>query len=308
MPKIKDMILENWHLKLMAILLAGILWLFIQGEPGTVTTVTAPVQVQVPGGMEISRGLPSTVQVIIRGTVGDLTCNINLQNTQEGETRVTLTRDNIRSPKGLGIEVIQVNPSQVVLMIERTVQKTVPITVPVQGDVADGMEVYEKIPNPNRVTITGPRSHIEVVEEVSTEIIDLDGQNQSANFRVGLNFKDGTIRSSITEPIWVEIRIGPRRKMYVVRDVPLDLEGSPYLASPDAVDVEVMAPDNLKDALVPANFRLTMDLKALESAVFPVKAKPKVWFQESWAGVIKVGETKPREVTVRRKDAPPPKN
>ncbi len=108
MPKIKDMILENWHLKLMAILLAGILWLFIQGEPGTVTTVTAPVQVQVPGGMEISRGLPSTVQVIIRGTVGDLTCNINLQNTQEGETRVTLTRDNIRSPKGLGIEVIEV--------------------------------------------------------------------------------------------------------------------------------------------------------------------------------------------------------
>jgi YbbR domain-containing protein len=300
---IKEKILENWMLKILAILLAWILWLFIQGEPSrTPTMVTAPVKVQVPEGMEISSGLPSTVQVTIRGTAQSLTCNIDLKDAKEGENKITLTRDNIEAPNRLGIEVTQVNPSQITLMLEKTISKMVPITVPVQGEVADGYEIYEKIPSPSVVEITGPRSYIKPVEEVSTDVIDVSDLDQNFKIPVSLNFKDGTIRSSITDPIWVEIRVGPRRKEFYVNNVPLVIKDESYTATPQQVDIHIMAPENLQPELVPDNFSATILTQNLDKSTLTAKVKPVISYREGWRGEIKEMGTRPPEVTVRKRD------
>jgi YbbR domain-containing protein len=301
----KEWLLENWILKITAILLAWVLWFFIQGEPETVTRVDAPVEIQIPAGMEISSDLPSTVQVTMRGARQALTCNINLMNAGEGEHRITLTEDHIKSPKGSNVEVSQVNPPQIVVMLEKTVTKEVPITVPVQGEVADGFEVYEKIPDPNRVTITGPRSHIEPVKDETTEIIDLNGQKQSENFRVRLDIEDALIRSSISGTILVKIRVGPRRKQYVVKKVPLTLDNEAFVVTPRQIDIEVMAPEMLKDALIPGNFRATIRTQGLESAALPVAVKPEITFLEGSTGNIKIAKIKPSEIKVSRKEGAP---
>ena len=55
MPSIKEKILENWVLKITAIFLALILWLFIQSDPGRVTAVAAKVYFDnIPNGMVIT--------------------------------------------------------------------------------------------------------------------------------------------------------------------------------------------------------------------------------------------------------------
>ncbi len=299
---LKEKILENWILKILAILLAWILWLFIQGESGTVTTVTAQVKVTVPDGMEISGGFPSTVQVTIRGATQNLTCNIDLQDADEGEKRITLTKDNIETPKGFGIELSQFNPAQITLMLEKTIRKTVPITVPVQEEVADGFEIYEKVTNPRFVEITGPRSHIEPVPEVPTDIIDVSDLDQSTNYQVSLNFEDGAIRSSIIDPVWVEIRIGPRRKDYTINQVPLQIEDGSYTCSPEQINIRVMAPEDMQPLLVPDNFRAVIVTKNLNDSALPVKVKPVISYRDDWKGKIKEMGTRPSEVTVRKKD------
>jgi YbbR domain-containing protein len=297
---IKEKILENWILKITAIFLALILWLFIRGESGTVTMVNAPVEVQVPPQMEISSGLPSTVQVTMRGTSQQITCFIDLQNAKEGINKITLTADHIKTPKGFGVEVSQVKPAQLVLMLEQTISKPVPIIVPVRGKVARGYEIYDKIPNPRVVTITGPRSHIDPVKDVSTEIISLDGQKQDANFQVDLNFKDGTIRSSKSNSVWVEVRIGPRRKMFTVMKVPIDIENKDYEVNPKQISIQVIAPESLKEDLVPDNFSATVGRLVPNDAEFPVEVKPEISFIEKWQGLVVVTGTKPSEVTLRK--------
>jgi len=303
MPSLKEKLLENWFLKVLAILLAWILWLFVQGEPGTtVSRVDAPVEVQVSQGMEISSEFPSTVQVTMRGARQELKCIINLQNAEEGEHRITLTDDQIKSPKGFGIEVSQINPPQVVLKLEKTESKIVPITIPVQGEPADGFEIYEKIPKPDKVEITGPRSQIEQIDDVSSEIISLNGQNQDANFRVGLNFKDKMVRSSITEPIWVEIRIGPHRQDYFVNGVPLIFQSEDYTVSPEKIDIRVMAPKSMQPTLIPDRFSASIVFPELDDKDFPIKVKPVITFQENWKDKVKLLGTRPAEVTVNLKE------
>lgn len=302
MSFIREKLKENWILKLTAVLLAWILWLFIQGEQGTITTVTALVKVDLPSGMMISKGLPPNVQVVVRGASQDLECYIDLRGKEEGEYTVALNEDNIRFPKGLGTEVIQLTPSQLVLKLERTIQKTVPITVPYEG-LAKGYEIYKITPEPDKVTIEGPRSQIAPVEEIPTEVVDLDGQTQQSNFKVRLNIKNGAIRSSINDSIWVGIDIGVRRTLYVVKGVPVFTDESPYVSSPKRADIHVMAPEALRESLVPKHFELRIDAQSLEGAAFPVKVKLIAVPTESWSDKVKISGIKPPEVSVEPKEA-----
>ena len=65
---IKNLFLENWNLKTTALLLALILWLFVRGEPGAITVVDVPLEIQVPPSMEITNERPATIEVTMRGT------------------------------------------------------------------------------------------------------------------------------------------------------------------------------------------------------------------------------------------------
>ncbi|MBN1570290.1 MAG: YbbR-like domain-containing protein [Acidobacteria bacterium] len=217
---IKAYILENWNLKATALLLALILWLFARGESGTERVVTIPLEVQVPSQMEIVGERLTTIEVTMRSPALSAqwfdvplpTCVVDLQKAQEGEHIVILTPDNVRIPKGSRIEILQVNPTRVVLELERTVSKEIPIIVPLQGKLPEGLELYGKSQNPTSLTVTGPRSLIESLKEVATDPIPLKEQAQSARFFVNLRLKNNAIRTSWINPIQIDLQIGPEQK------------------------------------------------------------------------------------------------
>lgn len=220
---IQEYLLQNWTLKVTALLLAFILWLFVRGEPGPERVVPGvPLEVQVPRQMEITNKHPNAVEVTLRGMAfSDLwlsqpiptTCVIDLSEAHEGEHIMTLTPENVRIPKGAGIEVIRINPARVNLVLEATVSKEVPIAVPVRGEPSHGFEIYGRSPKPASVVITGPRSHIDPVQEISTEVVSIKGQNRPVRVFVGLDIKDSSVRTSLANPVEVDIPIGPRLRM-----------------------------------------------------------------------------------------------
>ncbi len=217
---IKAYILEHWNLKATALLLAMILWLFVRGEPGLERVVTIPLEVLMPSQMEIVSERLATIEVTMRGTAFSAqwfnaplpTCVIDLQKAQEGEHTVMLTPDNVRVPKGSHIEILQVNPTRVVLVLERTVSKEVPIVVPLRGKLPQGLEMYGKSQHPTSLVVTGPRSRIESLTEVTTDPISLNEQNQPAKFFVNLRLKNNAIRTSWINPVEVGLDIGPQRE------------------------------------------------------------------------------------------------
>jgi YbbR domain-containing protein len=216
---IKEFLLENWSLKLTALLLALILWMFIRGEPGPASVVRIPIQVQLPSQMEITSERPTMIEVTMRGAAFSNVwfgqplpnCIVNLQNANEGEHTVQLSADNIQVPKGSGIEVLQVNPAKALIILQKTISRLVPISAPIQGEPARGFEVYGKQIRPSSIVITGPRLHIEPVREIFTEAVSIRDQKQSGRFFVGFNIKDNLIRTAQNNPVQVDIEIGPRR-------------------------------------------------------------------------------------------------
>jgi YbbR domain-containing protein len=215
---IQEYLRENWKLKITALVLALIVWLFVRGEPGPERVVRIPLEVQVSHQMEITGERPSMIEITMRGAAfsGALfgqslpTCTIDLQGAGEGTHAVPLTIDRIKVPKGSGIEIVRVNPARVTIVLERTLSKEVPIVMPIRGEIPPGFAIYGKSSKPSSIIITGPRSHIEPIHEIATEAIAINGEKQSTRFFLNLTLKDNAIRTTVSQ-IQVDINIGPRR-------------------------------------------------------------------------------------------------
>ena len=308
---IKEYVLENWSLKVTALLLAVMLWLIVRSEPGLERVIRGvPLEVQLPRHMEITREDPISVEVTVRGAaLSDLllnqpvptTCMVDLSGAKEGEHVITLTPENVKISKGSGIDVTQVNPARVTLVLERTVSKEVPITVPVRGEPSHGFEIYDRLSRPAAMTISGPRSHVEAVREIATEAISISEQRQPVRFFVGLNIKDSFIRTSSPSPVQVDIQVGPRRKLFTVSEIPLTIDDPDYVTIPKSVLVKVLAPAQAPGDLTVANFRASVSINSVDASSLPAKVKPVVTILNNSGGTIALKDVFPSEVTIQNR-------
>ena len=305
---IKEYVLENWSLKATAVLLSLIIWLFVRGEPGAERVVSVPLEVQVPRQMEITHERPTSVEVTMRGAAFSSmwfsqplpTCVVDLQGANEGEHVITLTPENVKTSKGSGIEVLQVNPARVTLVLERRYRRKCPVVVPVRGEPASGFDVYGRSTKPSTIVITGPRSRIEPVREIPTEAVSISGQKQPVRFFVGLNIKDNAIRAPLNNPVQVDIQIGPRRKLFTVAQIPVATDDPSYLISPKQIAVQVLAPADSAAELAPADFSAFVSTKNLNAAP-SAKTKPQVGIvNNKLNGNVIIKDIYPSEVAIRK--------
>jgi YbbR domain-containing protein len=308
MKRFKEILFENRSLKLMALLLALLLWLFVRAEPGPVRVVAVPLEVQLSRNMEITNERPSTVEVTMRGAAFSTmwfsqplpTCIINLTGAAEGEHVVNLTPENIRIPKGTGIDILQVNPARVRLVLEKTITKEVPIAVPTKGEPARGYEIYGRFSKPATTLITGPRSHVDQTDEVQTEPVNINGQKQSVRSFVSLNIKDNTIRTSVSEPVQADIQIGPRRKTYTISPVPVHTDDPSFTTAPRQILLRVTAPVDMRKELAPKDFSATVAARNLDSSKLPMRVQPSIKVLGGLNGTVIIKEVEPSEVIVRK--------
>ena len=146
----KDLLLHNWHLKLISIGLAAVLWAEVARTPTSEISVSValeyenmPEQTDVFGdtGDRVDR-----VEVRLRGpsaslrtiTAQDISLSIDMRNITSGQQRVIpLSPEMVSAP--FGVEVVRVFPARVRLTVEPLATKLVRI-VPVRtGLPAEGV-------------------------------------------------------------------------------------------------------------------------------------------------------------------------
>jgi hypothetical protein len=309
---IKKLLLENWSLKATAILLSLILWLFVRGEPGPERVVAVPLEVQLSSNMEIVNERPTTVEITMRGAAFSNTwfnqplpiCIIDLQRANEGEHIVQLNPENVKTARGSGINVLQVNPARVFIVLQQTISKEVPIIAPLKGEPAYGYEIYGKQIKPSSVVITGPRLHIDPVSEISAEPVLINEQKQPGHFFVNPNLKDNFIRTSLKNPIQVDVQIGPRRKLHTVSRVSVIVSDSACISIPRQISIQVNAPINLIESISSADFSAVVDMKNINCSDLPVRMKPEIRLAGKWNEFVEIKQALPPEVTVRAAKPP----
>src|SRR5690349_18132869 len=216
---LRKLFIEDWSLKLLSLAIAVVLWLLVTGQN---QPVTAHVNVQLnfirPPALEISNDPPRTVDVMLTGsrsklddlTSLDLVATVDITDQRAGERVLRLAdRAQIALPQGIKVDGYQ--PSAIPIRLEEIVERQVPVEPKLEGQPANGFEVYAVSPNKGSVSIRGPENHVNALQKVLTESIWLAGHKESfTQSNVAIDVPDPKV--DLLEPVVnVNIEIGERR-------------------------------------------------------------------------------------------------
>jgi YbbR domain-containing protein len=215
----KDLLLRNWHLKLISLALATVLWAQVTRTPTSETGVSVPLEYQnIPPKMEVYGDTTNRVEVRLRGpssllravSAQDVSLSIDMEKMATGQEKVVpLTPDLVQKP--FGVEVVRVNPARIRLTVETTREKSVRVLPILNGFTRNGFEVERTTITPETVTIEGPESHVQEVETVSTTPISLKDRTATFTETVDLDITDPVVRVPKSTSVKVEVRIRRRK-------------------------------------------------------------------------------------------------
>ncbi|MFQ5698631.1 MAG: YbbR-like domain-containing protein [Myxococcota bacterium] len=175
-------IFHNWLYKLAALVIAAVLWAAIQGVRSEQEGIDLPVALEhVPKGVVVVEQTPSEINLRIVGSRAALRratrqlvrYPISLEGVKPGEARFAVEASRLPVPRGA--RVAARSPSTIVLRIEKRVEKRVPIRADVVGNPAPEFVVRSVEIEPRQVRLSGARSALRRIREVSTDRVDVTG-------------------------------------------------------------------------------------------------------------------------------------
>ena len=198
----KRFVLHNFGLKLLSLGLATGIWFLISPEeqPAEVALRAPVVFDHVPPQLEISSEFIPEAQVRVRGPERvirqlqptEVHAEIDLSDAKSGERTFDLTSQQVRHPSD--VRVVQVLPSQLHLAFDTRLTREVEIHPRVTGIFADGEQIVKVEADPARITVTGPRRHVERVDAATTDPIDATGTLGSAVFSANVYVSDPLVQ------------------------------------------------------------------------------------------------------------------
>jgi YbbR domain-containing protein len=208
----KRYVLHNLGLKVLSLLLATGLWLAIARDPVAEVAIRVPIEfLHVGDNIEISSEQIPEAQIRVRGPgrfirqlrATDVHAELDLRDARPGERTFDLTAEEIRRPQD--VEVVQVVPSQVHLAFDTRLTREVEIHPRVTGTFVAGLQIAQVEVDPERITITGPRHHVERVDSATTDPVDASGTRGRQTFTTNVYVADPLVQ--VVQPTSIHVTV-----------------------------------------------------------------------------------------------------
>ena len=250
---------KNWVLKLLSLLFAMFLWYFVVGEDKVDMTVTIPVEiVNLPRDLVISNQYKKQLEVtvsgqrsLIRGMGSQhISRTIDLSKATPGTIVKQNHPDSISLPRGLSI--LRVQPPTITLLLDRLIQKELPIKPILVGKVHDNYLLESVTVDPPTLEISGPQTILAQEKNLATSPVDINGLTAPAVKQVSLALKP-EIADLIGEPVVaVRLNVVELKKEMILSDIPIEFDtaegpqtGVIYRLLPPTVKITAEVPQSM---------------------------------------------------------------
>lgn len=167
--------------KILAIIMAIILWMYVMNEqnPPYETTYTLPLEVRNAATSLVVSDVPEIVKVKVRGPRNvvagvlnkDLRAFVDVKGLTEGRHSVAV---NASIPSNL--ELLAITPDKVQIAVDATISRQIPVEVRIIGAPEKGTVTGKVAAANQQVTIEGPKKLVGMVEKVLATV-DLTGKS-----------------------------------------------------------------------------------------------------------------------------------
>jgi YbbR domain-containing protein len=192
---LRNLFLRNWALKLVAFILALVLWLTLIPEEKIFSekTLTIPLETfNIPTEMELVQKPSPTIDVTIRApnrlinqiTSANVFAKLNLERATFIQEEYPLNKTMISIPEGA--EVIKISPNKVNLKLEKTKQAMLDVVPNIIGKLQEGFKIEKIDVSPTSVLVKGPESKIKEKDKVRTSPVDISSLTHSVEIEADL--------------------------------------------------------------------------------------------------------------------------
>ena len=205
---------RDWQLKLLSILLAIGLWLFVGTAQRREIALAIPVEyLGLEGPVALDGPRPERVDVQVqaarwaaeRVSPATVRLRVDLARLREGDNLVHLLPESVEAPSG--VRVTRVVPSWATVRVVKAATKTVLVVPRVLGRPAPAHVLRRVVVQPATVEIKGPRTTIESRTAVDTLPVDVSGRREAVTRTVGLALPDSIYPVDLrTVEVTVDIR------------------------------------------------------------------------------------------------------
>jgi len=189
-------LIHNWGLKLVALLVAGGLWVYSSVTAERTRVFNIPVALlNIPAGSLVTQGAERTVPVRLRGSGLDLfdldnddfSARVDLQGRKLGTTIQVISPDDIELPESYDLSVDGVlSHRELAITLDLETVKPVPVRPHVIGSPTEGLIYVGASFQPPLVRLRGPAEALQQIDYVETQPVVIDGLAASGSFQVGL--------------------------------------------------------------------------------------------------------------------------
>lgn len=244
---------KNWAIKLLSLFFALFLWYFVVGEDKVDMTVHIPVEiVNLPRDLVISNQFKRQLEVTVTGPRGlirgianqHVSRPVDLSKATPGSILVRNDEEAISFPRG--IRVLRIQPPYLTLLLDRLIQRELPITPVFDGNPARGYKVASVTFEPPALSLTGPQAVLGDQVELATTAIDVHNLTNSVTREVSLDLKP-TIAELIGETtVTAHVTVVEETILRRVNDLPLTIKsgntGNSVNFSPKSVTIKAEIP------------------------------------------------------------------
>ncbi len=251
--RFRSLVQRNLAAKIVAILVAVILWGYVMNEqnPSTEGSFTAKVQlVNVPEGYKVTQGTDK-VRVTVRGVRSlfvssgdeDFEARVNLKEAKEGKAEYKV---HVKLPQGF--ELVDVQPGTVEVTLDPIVRRKVRADISINGSPASGVTVANVSQASADVIVEGPSTAVNEVDrligyvgltskndrdfglQVPLTAIDADGKEvagvsiQPATMYVAVQMARGLTKKIVTINPVVDSDLPANLELVSVKSDPLQIE------------------------------------------------------------------------------------
>jgi YbbR domain-containing protein len=275
---------ENLGIKIVSLLFAVLLWLYVTAQIGETQTFRVPIDlVNIPDSLAVVSDVPKEVTVTMRGARSELMKlrflskirgTVDLGSARRGRVVVPLSAAILNLPARFPARDATIDsPKSLLLDFERIVSAYVPVTPMFRGSIPKGMIlVGQPSVNPAQVFVRGSAAAMSGVTSIETEPIDLSGRKNGFSEEVPLRV--GARLEAVPRSVRVEIDIAKRavRTMTWIPPTLLQVEnGYRVECSPASAALTVEGPENLVNGLVNDDLSIVLSI--------PPGTRGTVWLQ-----------------------------
>ena len=317
-----SLLFSRWWIKLISLVLAVSLWLFVQGKETLEVSSSLQITLEPPDNLAIAGTSVLEKDVTIRGPRALLEgykntpLSATIHPKAKGNRRLRLDRTSLVERGYLDekwdvrLDLV-VHEPYVSFTVEEKISRTLPIKASLQGTPSEGYLIEKILVRPQNITISGAASFLSSLEHITTEPLSVDNLDANVTQEVFLDIPAAVTTKFSEETVHITLQVGREKVNQLFSNVATEVQSSKYRSQmiPNKVSIvlqgrpevlETVEYEKLKafvnvDQLKPGTHELELQVHIPQGLTL-IETIPEKVSVKLWRGAVpRAKQTKPKK-------------